>query len=152
MFVVGRGLCKLCQPIVQVTDPDPHRMAPHTAATAGRPKTAPSAGFPEGAPIPDRKRSTTSATVSRHRPEAKSGSLGSALLQRELSVPTQRAARHRGVAVMPGTAAVGMLRPGLSVSPSKGVKGRGGGLAVGARNPRNPTMCRRPARWRASTR
>jgi hypothetical protein len=123
VFVAGRGLRRLCQPIVQVADPDPHRMAPRTAAT-----------------------------VSQHRPEAKSGTLGAGLLQRELSVPTQRAVRHFGVAVMPGTAAVGMLRPGPSVSPSKGVKGRGGGRAVGAWNPRNPTMCRRPAKWPASTR
>jgi hypothetical protein len=108
VLVVGRGLCRLCQPIVQVADPDPHRMAPLTAATAGRRKTAPTAGFPEGAPIPGRKRFTTSATVSGPRPEAKWGTLGAGLLQRELSMSTQRAMRHFGVAVMPGTAAVGM--------------------------------------------
>src|SRR5579862_9555549 len=66
VLVVRRGLCSLCQPIVQVTDPDPHRMAPLTAATAG-------------------------------------------LLQRELSVPTRRTVRRFGVAVMPGTAASGVL-------------------------------------------
>jgi hypothetical protein len=36
MLVVGRGLCKLCQPIVQFADPAPHRMALLTAATALR--------------------------------------------------------------------------------------------------------------------
>ena len=96
VLVAGRGLCRLCQPIVQVTDPDPHRMAPLTAATAGRRKTAPAAGFPGGVPIPGRKRVTTSATANGHSPEAKWGSLGAGLLQRELSVSTWRA-------VVPGT-------------------------------------------------
>jgi hypothetical protein len=66
VLVAGRGLCRLCQPIAQVTDPDPHRMAPLTATTAGP-------------------------------------------LQPELSVPTRRAVRHFGVAVMPGAAASGIL-------------------------------------------
>jgi hypothetical protein len=102
MLVVGRGLCRLCQPIVQVADPDPHRMALLTGATAGRRKTVPAAGAPGGAPISVRKRDSTSATASGHSPEAKWGSLEASLLQRESSVSTRR-----GVA--PGTAGVGML-------------------------------------------
>jgi hypothetical protein len=77
---VGRGLCRLCQPIVQVADPDLHRMA-----------------------------RLTTATVSGHRPEAKWGTLGAGLLQRELSMPIQGAVGHFGVAVLPGTVASGML-------------------------------------------
>lgn len=85
-------------------------MAPLSAATADRRKTAPVAWFPGGAPVPGRKRCTTPATVSGHGPEAKWGTLGAGLLQRELSMPSQRAARHFGVAVvMLGTAAPGML-------------------------------------------
>ena len=71
MLVVGRGLCRLCQPIVQVPDPAPHRMDPLTPATRW-------------------------------------GTLGAGLLQRELSVSAQGAVKPFGVAVMPGTAAVGM--------------------------------------------
>lgn len=80
MLVAGRGLCRLCQPIVQVPDPAPHRMAPLTAAT-----------------------------MSGHGPEATWGTPGAGLRQHELSVPTQGAVRHFGVAVMPGAAAVGTL-------------------------------------------
>ena len=76
-------------------------MASLTAATAGRLKTAPAAGFPGGALTSVRRRGSTSATASGHSPEAKWGSLGAGLLQRELTMST------RG-AVAPGTAAVGM--------------------------------------------
>ena len=64
VLVVGRGLCRLCQPIVQAADPAPHREAPLIAAM-----------------------------MSGHRPEVTWGTLGAGLRQRELSGPTQGAVR-----------------------------------------------------------
>ncbi len=81
MLVVGRGLCRLCQPIVQVAHPGLHRMAPLPAVT-----------------------------VSGDRPEAKRGTLGAGLRQRELNQSTHQAVGDSGVAVvMPGNAAARMV-------------------------------------------
>ena len=46
----------------------------------------------------------TAATVSGHRPEAKSGPPGRVFSNASWACPTRRAVRHFGVAVMPGTA------------------------------------------------
>ena len=51
----------------------------------------------------------SAATVSGYRPEAKRGTLGVGLRQRELTVSTLGVAGHFGVAVMLGTPAPGML-------------------------------------------